>query len=212
MGGIQEMWQSQGGVGKKGIFGSCCLWRWCSGEKGMGGICLVPAQNIIPRDIPHHRMDISQHRTSFPELFPPQNGYFPPQNFIPSTQTGTRGGRGRSPLREGWVSISANLCFSLWGFPPPSPSHPNFHSGRGVCCLAGGPSVAASVAVPAATAGPARGRGPCPGLSPDLIPDHPLPQSPTLPPGQGNPGTALSLWHLCLTAEVVTVEHWFGFL
>lgn len=83
-------------------------------------------------------------------------------------------------------------------FPPPSLSlsHSNSHAVRGVCCPAGGPSVAASVAVPAATAGPAPDPGPCPGLSPDLIPDHPLPQSPTLPLGPGNPGTALTLCDL----------------
>lgn len=75
--------------------------------------------------------------------------------------------------------------------------------------LAGGPSVAASVAVPAATAGPAPDRGPCPGLCPGLIPDHPLPQPPTLPLGQGNPGTAFVTFIL---QQIVTVVPWFGFL
>lgn len=76
-----------------------------------------------------------------------------------------------------------------------------FHSGaqRGEdvsCCLAGGLSAAASVAVPAATVVPVPDLGPCLGLSPDLIPDHRLPQSPTPRLGPGNPGTASTLHSL----------------
>lgn len=63
--------------------------------------------------------------------------------------------------------------------------------------FAGGLSAAASAAVPAATAVPVPDLGPCLGLSPDLIPDHRLPQSPTPHLGPGNPGTALTLHSLC---------------
>lgn len=66
-----------------------------------------------------------------------------------------------------------------------------------VCCVAGGRSAAASAAAPAATADPAPDLGPCLGLSPDLIPDRRLPQSPTPLLGPGSPGTALSLRQLC---------------
>lgn len=59
------------------------------------------------------------------------------------------------------------------------------------CCVAGGPSAAASAAAPAATVAPAPAPGLCPGPSPDLIPDHRLPQPPTPHLDPGNPGTAL---------------------
>lgn len=66
-----------------------------------------------------------------------------------------------------------------------------------VCCVAGGLSAAASAAAPAATAVPVPDLGPCLGLSPDLIPDRRLPQSPTPRLGPGSPGTALPLRNLC---------------
>lgn len=82
MGGIKEMWQNQDGSGEKGVFESCCLWRWHSEEKGMCGISLVPQmwcgggsaadpqwpqghfppQNIIPRDFPHHTTSFPAHK------------------------------------------------------------------------------------------------------------------------------------------------------
>lgn len=173
------------GVGKKAIFESCWLWRWHSEEKGMCGICLVPhgSDVVEGQQLAHtgHR-DIPQHRASLPG------------HKVGEVVEGADHPSGRAGHQsEGAEQISG---FS-WGFPPSlSLSHSNSHSVRGVCCPAGGPSVAASVAVPAATAGPALDPGPCPGLSPDLIPDHPLPQSPTLPLGPGNPGTALTLHDL----------------